>query len=110
MRIRLKSAIEDATLCKLSEELVTCSDKQYDLHKLADSYPLMYAVPELLEGLETVQALKKSQALFEGYAKLGAFTSKEPLLVPIEEAYGIAVFLAAFHEYMNEYEKAIRAV
>lgn len=110
MRIRLKSAIEDETLRKLSEELVACSNAQYDLHKLAESYPLMYTVPELLEGLETVQALKKPQALFEEYAKLAAFTSKAPILVPIEEAYGIAVFLAAFHEYMNEYEKAILAV
>lgn len=110
MRIRLRSAIEDEALCRLSEALVLCEDRQYDLHKLAESYPLMYTVPELLEGLETVQALKKSQALFEGYAKLPAFTTKEPIMVPVEEAYGIAVFMAAFHEYMNEYEKAILAV
>lgn len=110
MKIRLRSAVDDSTLTRLAEELILCADKQTDLHTLAQHYSLMYIVPDLLEGLETVQALQKAQELFVGYSKLSAFTDRTPILVPVEQAYAIALFLAAVQEYMNEYQQSLLAM
>lgn len=107
MKIRLCSAVNDQFLSQLIEKLVLCADSQIDLHTLAQHYPLMYIVPELLEGLETVQALQKAQGMFIEYSKQPAFENKTPIMVPTEQAYAIALFLAAVQEYMKEYQQAL---